>query len=41
MVMNEAVTRKRLVEKALANAGWTPIVDYVQGQCEHAQITDF
>jgi type I restriction enzyme R subunit len=32
MVMNEAVTRKRLVEKALANAGWTPIVDFVQGR---------
>ena len=30
--MDEAETRKRLVEKALATAGWLPIVDYVRGQ---------
>lgn len=29
--MDEAETQKRLGEKALANAGWTPIVDYAQG----------
>jgi type I site-specific restriction endonuclease len=31
-MMDEAETRRRLVEKALVNAGWTPIVDYVQGR---------
>jgi type I restriction enzyme R subunit len=39
---NEAETRKRLVEKALAYSGWIPIMDYARGRlydfgavCEH------
>jgi type I restriction enzyme R subunit len=30
-MMSEHETRKRLVEKALFNAGWSPIVDYEKG----------
>jgi len=41
-MLSEAETRKRLVEKALVSAGWSPIVNYATGKSyEYGAVREF
>ena len=41
-MLSESETRKRLVEKALVSAGWSPIANYSSGKsCDFGAVREY